>query len=235
MNIIVDAGVKVGASDIEASAVFTDWKKSVDEWDIPHVTVHNVVTNREGEILIIQLSALNNGVNYALLLRQESVDILTVLFCGDDRYVLHVTQPRIALGERVRSNAAGMIEHGETPFDAAMREAGEETTLALRGELVNLNERAFGSAISMAVSPGATNERVFFFVREVTVTPEQLKELIGTKTGLAHEDERIVLDVTKFETSIVEVMASLPEAGTPDMKFALSIALYFMYIEGWAT
>lgn len=231
MHLNVSPDDNLSPSVIEDSPLFRNWRWCVAGLDIGEVRIHNVVMNRDGEILIIQMSAQHNGINYALLLRQASVDILTVLRCEGRQYVLHVTQPRIALGATVRSNAAGMIEFGETPFDAAQRELDQETDDRLRGKIISLNDLALGGRVAMAVSPGATNELVYFFARVVDVTPELIDELRGAARGLDDEDERIIVDVTEFKHRVTELIPTLPQAGVPDMKFVLSLALYHLYVE----
>lgn len=71
----------------------------------------------------------------------------------DGRRVLGVSQQRVAVGRTTWEIPAGLIDPGETPADAAAREAAEEVKLGGRLRLLT----------RFYVSPGFTDEEVHLF------------------------------------------------------------------------
>ncbi len=87
----------------------------------------------------------------------EHRDAVALLVRDPDRGVLFVEQYRPAVGGRTLEIPAGLIEPGETPEAAALRELAEEAQLT--GRLERLAE--------FYVSPGFTDEKTYLFrVRE---------------------------------------------------------------------
>ena len=76
-----------------------------------------------------------------------------VILALRDRKVLGVTQPRPALGHHTWELPAGLVDEGETPEEAALRELAEETQLT--GKL---------SLITQAyTSPGFSDEKIYVY------------------------------------------------------------------------
>jgi ADP-ribose pyrophosphatase YjhB (NUDIX family) len=236
-KIEIGHNVRTTRMNVLDSPLFKAWAARVEGWNIPEITFHNIVTNKAGKVLIIQMSALRGGINYAVMLRGESVDVLTMLICNGKRYVAHVSQERVALGERDQwSNVAGFVDHGESPRTALGREAFEELGVELPpGEIIDLNGRAFRQPVeveSMVVSAGATDELVYFFAREIVVTPEQLEILQDAIAGLEVEGEKTHVHLTPLHTTILEIVPLLARVNRhPEVKAVTSVLLYHVYVE----
>ena len=102
--------------------------------------------------------------------------------------------------------AAGMIDPGETPAAAAMREALEET--GYRIQQPQLISRFFSS-------PGGTSERVFLYFAEVGDA-----DCVGRGGGIGDEDIKVV------HLGLDALFAELAQAGIEDPK--LLIAAYWL-------
>ncbi len=87
--------------------------------------------------------------HYEVVRHADSVAVLVT----DGRLVLGVRQWRVAIGRDTWEIPAGLVDPGEEPAEAAVRELAEEVGLA--GELRQLT--------SFYVSPGFTDERLWLF------------------------------------------------------------------------
>lgn len=230
-------GVRVSRQQVLDSPVYQDWAARVEGWQITQITLHNVVATPSGKILIIQMSVRMGSINYAVMLRGASVDVLTILVCEGRRYVVHVSQTRVAVGERDQwSNVAGFVDLKENPDDAASREALEELGVELPpGEIIDLNGCALqtdGGTQSMNVSAGAVDERVYFFARTIEVTAEQLAGLQDAVAGLEAESEKTHVHITPLHKTVLEIVPMLGRVNdNPEVKSVTSILLYHTYIE----
>jgi 8-oxo-dGTP pyrophosphatase MutT (NUDIX family) len=133
----------------------------------------------------------------SFLLRSDTVDVTVTLRDEKNQlYCVFVEQYRPAVGADVISNIAGGIEPGESAADAARREVGEEVNGQLAwGALQRLNRWCIGIDQPFHVSPGGTNEGVYYFAIEARATTAQIQALHGTTAGLAEEGERITVHV----------------------------------------
>jgi ADP-ribose pyrophosphatase len=104
--------------------------------------------------------------------------------------------------------AAGLVDAGETPEMVAVRETGEETGLALEGELIPIQR--------YLPSPGASDESVFLFCARVDSTAA-----VGVH-GLAQEGE----DIRMVVKTLAEIEALL-DCGAIENGHTL-IALYWL-------
>lgn len=115
---------------------------------------------------IVQLELL--GGRYEVVRHASAVAVLAMR----DGLVLGVSQDRPAVGERTWELPAGLIDPGEAPLAAAVRELREETQLC--GRLVPITR--------LYASPGFTDEEVHLF---------EAHELAPCE-GVPDEDEVIV-------------------------------------------
>jgi len=148
--------------------------------------------------------------------RGDSVAVL--LFNRDQRTVVLVEQFKVpALVARRRDDPvttdgwlvetlAGMIDSGETPQAAAIRETLEET--GYRIATPELIGRFF-------VSPGGTSERVFLYFAEVTGA-----DRIGAGGGVDDEDVKVL------EIAVDQLFEQLADGLIEDPK--LAIAAYWL-------
>lgn len=148
--------------------------------------------------------------------RGDAVAVL--LFNPDTRTVILVEQfkvPSLLARRRdepatadgwITETIAGMIDAGETPEQAAIRETREETGYLLSEP--RLISRFFSS-------PGGTSERIFLYFAEVRGS-----DRLGEGGGLPGED------VTVLEIPAVDLLARLKEGALEDPK--LIIGAYWL-------
>ncbi|WP_281374728.1 NUDIX domain-containing protein [Aureimonas mangrovi] len=96
--------------------------------------------------------------------------------------IVTIRQFRIGAALSTRNAAplelpAGLIDEGESPREAALRELTEET---------GLTARAANQAFSVLTTPGVTDERIFVFLALVDASH------LDARAGLAEEHEEIV-------------------------------------------
>jgi 8-oxo-dGTP pyrophosphatase MutT (NUDIX family) len=166
---------------------------------------------------------------HPVLLRGATVDMLTVLVGNGARYIVHVDQPRVAVGQVVRSNPSGMVDGGESPATAALRELGEEVATDIHwGRPLPLYPGP------LLVSPGGTDEAVSFYVVRGVISPKDLEKLHGRITGQRDEGERIQLQLYRIDAqqNIDPALRSLHQVlGLPDLKAVTSLLLYERFLQ----
>lgn len=96
---------------------------------------------------IVKLELLDG--RYEVVRHADSVAVLV----AEGRKVLGVRQRRVAIGETTWEIPAGLVDPGEDPAQAAVRELAEE--VGLTGRLTHIT--------SFYVSPGFTDERLWLF------------------------------------------------------------------------
>lgn len=125
---------------------------------------------------------------------------------GENGYL--VRQYRHPTGDYLTEAVAGLIDPGETPEEAAVRELNEETDF-LCEKLEPLGQ--------VYTSPGFTDEIIWLFAANIT----------GTKKGIPDEDEFI--DVLKFPLTQIKTMA---EDGTLTDAKTVAVILRFFAVHG---
>lgn len=228
---IVSATDKATADEVRASQVFKNWAGRVKGWPIPLVTIDDAFS-WGGAIRMLLLRVAYGGNDHAILLRGSAVDIVTVLRCEGQQYLVHVDQPRVAVGQIVRSNAAGMVDDNEQVAVAALRELAEETGVSLDwGKPLNLNEIVYGIDVPELGTPGGSDEDVTFFAVTAYVTADDLAKFNDRVSGLAAEGEQTTVRLTPFDGPAASALPQLVVNGQrPDMKASHSLLMY-----DWAT
>jgi 8-oxo-dGTP pyrophosphatase MutT (NUDIX family) len=227
MRIILGSNVEVRTGELEASEVFAKWRDSLD-MPVDSVKVHAVYA-WGGSIRMVHMSAWVGLHENAVFLRGSTVDMLTILSDGSKRDLVLVDQPRVAVGQIVRSNPSGMVDSGELPTVAALRELTEELGVTLNWQRAeSLNEWLFGADLPMVVSPGGTDEDVMCYVAEALVTPDSLERLRDKVGGL--EGERLTVRLKPLTDDPFEVLPHLliGSGERPDAKATLSLLAYYL-------
>lgn len=112
-----------------------------------------------------------------------------------ESYFLLVAQRRPANGDIFYEHPAGLIDPGETPLQAALRELREETTLTPDPkELLPLTSKGLYS------SPGILDEKGYFYALHLTLPTEKVQALHHYRTGTG--DEAITLHVVPFASCL---------------------------------
>lgn len=214
-------------AQVRKSRLFNNWAKRVHDWDISQVTVVDAFS-WGGEVRMLLMRVTYGGYDHAILLRGSTVDILTIVSCDKRRYLVHVEQPRVAVGQVVLSNAAGMVDGDEHVAVAALRELAEELGVSLNwGKPLNLNRVVYGFDVPELGTPGGSDEDVTFFAVQVQVTSDDLAKLKDSVAGLAHEGEKTIVRLTEFYGKAAGVLSRLAANGRrPDMKASHSLLMF---------
>lgn len=212
-----------------ASSIFKDWVKRLD----PDFVVHSIDFQsvdfahlHADRIFFIKFKAHVVDEKGKLVLpgivfmRGGAVSIMPVLRCDDGKtYTIFTRQPRFAVGHMAFPEIpAGMLD-GEGNFaGVAARELQEELDMTIQAsDLQDLGAPVYGECWpGIYPSPGACDEFIKPFFFEKAISAEKLQAFRGKRTGLATENEQIVLEVIPLK--------DLPWA-TSDGKSLASLAL----------
>lgn len=232
MDVVCAPGVQTTPRQVQRSALFSSWSRRLRRTPVGRVTIYASYA-WGGEIRMLHMGVQHGGFENAVFLRGPTVDMLTIVTDGTKRFVVHVEQPRVAVGQVVRSNPAGMVDTGESPVTAAMRELAEEVGSHIRWRPAqSMHQVVLGTNAPLLVSPGGMDEEVTFYVVEGYLPSDKLAKLSRHIGGLAHEGERLRLRLTPLTDDIRPVLRRLC-AGTPrpDGKAVQSLLMYGQYVQ----
>lgn len=232
MKVLCAPNVEHSARQVQASTLFARWARRLRRTTLGTVMVYKTFA-WGGEIRMIQMGVQRPEFEEAVFLRGPTVDMLTVVTDGRNRFVVHVEQPRIPVGQVVRSNPAGMVDTGESPAVAALRELGEEVGSHIKwGSVQPMHAATLGTAAPLLVSPGGMDEEVTFCVVEGHLPSAELGKLTRRIGGLAQEGERLRIRLTPFDGGDVDaaLQALCRGRNRPDLKAVTSLLLYGRYL-----
>jgi 8-oxo-dGTP pyrophosphatase MutT (NUDIX family) len=132
-------------------------------------------------------------------LKGEVISVLIVLKEAEsgEEFALLVRQRRICNGDMIYETVAGMVDGTDDPHAVAVRETEEETGLKITPEqLIPLNEEP------LYVSTGTSDEAMYFYFCELTLSRAEIQSYDQQHTGLDSEYERII-------TAVVPLMDSM--------------------------
>lgn len=230
MNTISCApGIDLTSKDVLRSPLFNNWKNGFDSgWTVETFHVSDGVAWGGSVRMLFARVTLRDpdGQSHmrTVFLRGGTVDILIVLVTPDEcEHIAFVEEKRVAVGRTILANPAGMMEGGELPVLSAIREVGEEVGGSISWDApFSLNEKIFGANIPMLVSPGGTDEEVFFYVIRTQVTYPQMAALNGAMGGVATEDEVTTVRIVPAEDSLL----ALARTGKADLKAITALGWY---------
>ncbi|HJP81629.1 MAG TPA: hypothetical protein VJ841_04505 [Candidatus Saccharimonadales bacterium] len=224
-------GISLTESEVGRSDLLRNWQKQFDRgWILKQVWISDGVKSTDGVVrMLFAAITLSDREGFdhqrIVFLRGGTTDVLTILVTPDGReHVAYVEEKRVAIGRTFLTNAAGMIDGNELPVMAAIRERGEEVggDSITWSTPISLNRKILGDDIPMYVSPGGTDETVFFYVTKANVTWAQMRALDGSIGGLKEEDELTTVRITPIKHAISALRAS----GVADMKAIASLTWY---------
>ncbi len=198
---------------LEESLKFRQWKASLvhHQIEVQKITPLHLVHKPNGELLFalvnIQGKAPNGeSVLPVAMLRGYFVMVVTVLIEQEtqQKYLLLVGQRRIANGALFYEHPAGMCDSETDPYEVALKEVKEETTLSVsREELVPLSDQLLYS------SPGLLDEGGYFFYCEKKLSSTEIAAFQGKKTGAEGEREHIQTQVVPIEKAMEKMTNAL--------------------------
>lgn len=119
--------------------------------------------------------------------RVDAVRAVPYFFDGDKCYVVLIKEFRYAVGDYIYATMAGLIDDGETPEQAVVRELSEE----VGAKAIRLTRTSGASFISA----GMSDERIVCFEIEVEMGGEQ-------ELGESEDIETIILPLEQLEDFI---------------------------------
>jgi|GEM_PF-2519660 len=178
------------------SRVFVEWWKGLDPQFDPSEIWIDEIDLRGDEVLFayIRTKVKQKTRLQRVMLRGNTSAVLLILSCDGKKYAVLVEQPRLATGEWGSIEIiAGMLDNG-TFSGVAVREVAEETGVVIREEdLVLLQEKA------VALSCGASDERVSLYRVEKEVSAAELRDIQGRIAGNPEEGEKTRVLVVPIE------------------------------------
>jgi nudix-type nucleoside diphosphatase (YffH/AdpP family) len=169
----------------------------VDELDVSHQA-------RDGTMIRERRLVFERGDAIVVLLYDaQTLEVIVVeQFRAPVLVARRRDEPRTSDGWIVEA-IAGMIDHGETPERAAIREVLEETGFAIRDPV------PIGTFFS---SPGGTSERFFLYFAEVSAD-----DRTGEGGGIAGEE-----DIAVIRLSAADLFRQLDGNQIQDAKLAIA-------------
>lgn len=129
-------------------------------------------------------------------LKGEVVCVAMVLIASEtkEKYLLLVKQRRISEGAYTYEHPAGMVDAAKSPISIAVQEVQEETGVTILAEqLINLSPDG-----RLFPSTGTSDEAMYFYACEITMSIDQIMALDQKKMGTTYEFERITTHVKPF-------------------------------------
>ena len=158
-----------------------------------------------------------------VFMRGGAVAVLPILRSGEERWVLCIRQPRLAVpSSSFLEIPAGMLDASGAFAGVAAKEMEEETSLVMsESELIDMTALAFSSDGSAGVggatklrgmypSVGACDEFLRLMYYSKVVTQDELDALRGKATGCIEEGEVITVELIRYE----ELWRHAPDAKT---------------------
>jgi len=182
---------------------FKNWISNVDpQFNISKIVFQSVdMFGPKIGFLKFQVFGTFNGkqVPGVVFSRGNSVCILPVLICNNQKYVICCLQPRMASGKIKCELPAGMMDGDGNFIGVASKEMKEETGIEIKEhELLDLSNTLLYPSI------GGCDEGIRFMLYKKNVTSEFLSDLNGKITGNFEEGEVIKLKIIKYENLHIE-------------------------------
>ncbi|MCL1947937.1 MAG: NUDIX domain-containing protein [Chitinivibrionia bacterium] len=181
--------------------------------DVENVEVLSAQRKKNGELLFayLKIDANDEEKNKLLpyiFIRGDAVVIVPIIRVKgkNEKYYLCVEQVRVADGAYHLEFPAGMLdENVDNPAFTAVKEMSEETGLKIDEEkLVILNDGK-----PLFSSPGACDEKIYYYKTDVTISGEEFAELNGKLLNNSEEDERIKLKLCRKEDFLSQTKSNM--------------------------
>jgi ADP-sugar diphosphatase len=230
-----------GREKFISSLLFKNWLNSVSDGILIYsVEIVSIDYKPNGEPIFAKLSVRafegsKSGrqiIPDVVFLRGGSVAILPILVSQETgkKYVVFTSQIRLPVGEELLEIPAGMLDQDKNFVGVAAKEFREEIGIAITpADLTALTPDHGGHMLpvtfpkGIAVSPGACDETMRFYLFRKTLSQVEIDGLQGQLTGNREEGESICLKIVELER-----VAS----NTRDSKFFCAYAL--MHLQGLA-
>jgi len=137
-----------------------------------------------------------------VFMRGGSVAILVLLKCKEKVYTVLVCQDTVPTAQvAFPALPAGMLDGNGNFAGVAAKELQEETGIIISDQkLVDLISLTYGNKyLGMYPSVGGSDEFIRLYLYRETVPPHVLTELEGKCTGVAEENEKIVLKLVPLD------------------------------------
>ena len=122
-----------------------------------------------GELLFATLQIDSPDILPYVFIRGDAVVVVVTV---NDKYYLCVEQRRIADGKIHTEFPAGMMDKDNDPLEVVIKELEEETGLVIDKNAV----KPMNGAIPLFTSPGACDERIYFFKTSIRMNDEDFQK-----------------------------------------------------------
>jgi 8-oxo-dGTP pyrophosphatase MutT (NUDIX family) len=178
---------------------------------VESVEVLSSQRKKNGELLFAYLKidgtdSENNKLLPYIFIRGDAVVIVPIIHIENEIYFLCVEQIRLSDGSRHLEFPAGMLdENVDNPAMVAVKELAEETGLKINeNQLIPLN-----NGKPLFTSPGACDEKIYYFKVDIQLTKEEFAELNGKLLKNAEENENITIKICTKSEFLAETKSNL--------------------------
>lgn len=200
--------ISLAMQALKDSLKYQQWHSALQESgiDLRSVEELHTVRKRDGQVLfsMIRIDAVSPEQQPLLpiaLLRGHFVGVLMSLInseTGEEKFLM-VRQRRVGNGAHSLEHPAGMVDNTKDPFEVALTEVWEETSIRItRQQLVLLNDKVLYS------SPGLMDEGGYFFATQITLSPTEIEALNEIEQGHGGEGEFIHTVVISKEEAMTQ-------------------------------
>lgn len=191
---------------LQQSHKFRLWKGNLEQNGLEIHEIEEIYTryrhNGEALFSLLMLDATTPEgpkIPPICFLKGEVVSVLICLIDKESRekFLLLVKQRRICTGDYIYEQVAGMVDGEDDPWDVAVREAAEETGVAIaREQLHSLNKAPYYA------STGTSDEALYFFYCELEMNQAQIASYHNKEMGLHDEHEHIYTHVCSIPEAL---------------------------------
>jgi len=155
---------------------------------IDEVKILSAQHKSNGEMLFATLEVKSSDVLPYVFVKGDGVTIVPIITVqNSEKYFLCVEQRRIADGKIHCELPAGMMDNERDPLMVVIKELEEETGIKIeRNSVEPLN-----GGKPLFTSPGACDEKIYFFKTEIFMEADKAKEL--QNKSIDNGDEKIVV------------------------------------------
>jgi ADP-sugar diphosphatase len=197
-----EAGIDIAV--VTASKQYQDWLTSMDGKKFIVKSVHFQSVDMFGpkKIGFIKFKAdvtdsKGKFVPGIVFMRGGSVGMLVVL---NKTHAVLTVQPRVPTGSfDFVELPAGMLDGSGNFAGVAAKEIEEELGLTIAADSLTDLSAVAGHTNGFFVSPGASDETIRLFCKDVQVSDEEMASMNGRCTGLIAEGEQITLKIVPLD------------------------------------
>jgi ADP-sugar diphosphatase len=213
-EITITGSPEYGREHFLGSKLFVNWRDSLNsDLEIRAIRIVSVSYKSNTDPIFAKLNVTayyrgNQIIPDVVFLRGGSVAILPILVSAQTgaQYVVFTKQVRLPVGDELVEIPAGMLDGDRNFIGVAAKEFREEVGISITpSDLIDLtpiqahDSQPFVFPKAIAVSPGACDETMNFYLFRKKMPQAEIDVLKGKLTGNKEEHESICLMVVELE------------------------------------